>query len=246
MGRRHQRGVVTRASARTTPVAGSRCTGMYRPQSASPTASQPPAHGASVVSSSRPASGPPAKTNDHSSTSIRRERPASPLGGAQRLEDSTGVPATSADGPAVGPSAGAARRPRPTRNRLSAPRSPAAAAPPIPPVPSSFTPAKGHGQSSRNGDVSDPTTAKPRGDLHEHGDGPAGRATPSATLGATSSATDRRNPQRNLVLLVARGVRSRGSDGSVGAGEVAQLGACRRHRGDGFPVGVPPQPYGQA
>lgn len=44
-----------------------------------------------------------------------------------------------------------ARRHRPTRNQLSAPRSPAAAAPPIPPRPFSFTPAKGHGQQPQRG-----------------------------------------------------------------------------------------------
>lgn len=70
--------------------------------------------------------------------------------------------------------------------------------------------------------------AKRRGDLRGHGDGSACRT-----------------PCRNLVLLVDRSDRSRGPDGSVGAGEVAQLGACRRYRGGGFPVGVPPQPYGQ-
>nr|QIY60394.1 ATP-binding protein [Streptomyces sp. RPA4-2] len=44
--------------------------------------------------------------------------------------------------------------------------------------------AQGDAQSSRNGDVSRPTTAKQRGDLHGHRDGPAGRA----PVGATPSA----------------------------------------------------------
>ncbi|MFC9931858.1 hypothetical protein [Streptomyces sp. NPDC127190] len=47
-----------------------------------------------------------------------------------------------------------------------------------------------------------------------------------------------------VVLLAVRYDRSRGPNGSEGAGQVAQLGACRQHR-DGLPVGVPPQPYGQ-
>lgn len=145
--------------------------------------------------------------------SIRRHSPVSPLGGPRGTRRTSPrrrrLPSRlrrRADG-------GKARRPRPTRNRLSAPRSPAAAAPPIPPVPSSFTPAKGHGQSSRNGDVSDPTTAKQRGDLRGRGGGPAGRATPSAT----SSATDRRNPWRNLVLLAERGDQSCGASSSATA-----------------------------
>lgn len=65
--------------------------------------------------------------------------------------------------------------------------------------------AEGHGQSSRNGDVSDPTTAKTGGGLRKRGGGPLGRATVGTTLGATSSATARRNLCRNLVLLVDRG-----------------------------------------
>lgn len=130
--------------------------------------------------------------------------------------------------PARGPAAGlkAARREAPaTRNRVEAPRFPAAAAPPISPIASSFAPAKGHGQSSRNGGRS----GRPRRDsgvtCTDMGDGPAGRATPSATSCATSSATDRRNPCRNFVLLVDRGVRSRGRDGSMEAGQLTDLGA---------------------
>ncbi|MER8091336.1 hypothetical protein ACIO6T_34660 [Streptomyces sp. NPDC087532] len=38
---------------------------------------------------------------------------------------------------------------------------------------------------------------------------------------------------------------SRGPDGSPGTGQLPQLGARHRHRGDGLPVGVPPQPHGQ-
>lgn len=61
--------------------------------------------------------------------------------------------------------------------------------------------AEGHGQRSRNGDVNSPATAKSGGGLRERGSGPLGRA----TVGATSSATAKRNLCRNLVLLVDRG-----------------------------------------
>lgn len=39
------------------------------------------------------------ESDDHSGTSIRRDSPASPLGGARNRKDSTGVPATSAPAP---------------------------------------------------------------------------------------------------------------------------------------------------
>lgn len=122
--------------------------------------SQPPAHGASVVVSTRPASGPPRSRTITAVPPSDGTLPPHPLVGLSAGRTASGrrrLPSRlrrRANG-------GEARRPRPTRNRLSAPRPPAAAAPPIPPVPSSFTPAKGHRQSSRNGDVSRPTTAKP-------------------------------------------------------------------------------------
>lgn len=238
-----RRGTVTRASARTTPVAGSRCTGTYRPQSASPAVSQPPrgAGGFQHATGERAAQ----ESDDHSGTSIRRDSPASPLGGARHPKDSTGAPATSVPAPAAGRRRGCAAGPAAAQPAERAPIPGRGRTAPIPPVPYSFTPARGHGQSGRNGDVSTPTTGKPRGGLRERGDGPSGRATVGATLVATSSATARRNPCRNPVLLVDRGARSRGPDGSPGAGHLTRLGARGRHRGDGLPVGVPPQPYGQ-
>ncbi len=53
---------------------------------------------------------------------------------------------------------------RPTRNRLSAPRSPAASTPPIPPS-LILNSSHGMGKEGRNGDVSGPTTPYAPGDL---------------------------------------------------------------------------------
>lgn len=75
---------------------------------------------------------------------------------------------------------GRARRPRRRATPVSAPRSPAAAAPPIPPS-LILNSSQRMGVGGRNGDVSGPTTPKLRGDLHGYGGGPPGRATPSAT-----------------------------------------------------------------
>lgn len=70
-----------------------------------------------------------------------------------------------------------------------APPSPAAATPPIQPVPLSFAPATDMGESGRNGDVSAPVTLKlkPGGDLRGDADGSPGHATPGATAGAALS-----------------------------------------------------------
>ncbi|GAA2230343.1 hypothetical protein GCM10010104_24570 [Streptomyces indiaensis] len=69
----------------------------------------------------------------------------------------------------------------PTRNRLSAPRSPAAFAPPIPP---SLILNSSHGmdEGGRNGDVSGPTTPYDRGDQSGLQGAAGTSATPTATL----------------------------------------------------------------
>ncbi len=190
----------------------SRCTGMVRPQVG--VTGREPASGSRYSGGRKYAVGEwtAQKSDDHSGTSIRRGSPASPLGGAWHRKDSTGAPATSLPAP---PPGCRRRGPAPPADAQLAERAP------IPGRGRAVHPAplfllhsaEGHGQSSRNGDVSSPTMAERRGDLRGHGDGPAGRATPVAT----SSATDRRNPCRNLVLLVDWSDRSRGASSSATA-----------------------------
>ncbi len=163
-------GAVFRPPATTQPAASTATTG------GSPTLSSQRSWGASRLGHSRTRSSQCSGTEN-----ANTDYQSTPMHSALRIEQHADRQRRTAHLQS-GRNSGAAAPAR--HNRLSAPRSPAA--PPIPPVPSSFTPAKGHRQSSHNGDVSDPTTAEQRGDLHGHGDCPAGRATPSATLGATS------------------------------------------------------------
>jgi hypothetical protein len=71
--------------------AGRRVAGTYRPRSASPAVSQPPAHGFGVVDSSRPPSGPPTSRTITAGLPSGGTLPPSPLSGTRQQKDSTGA-----------------------------------------------------------------------------------------------------------------------------------------------------------
>ncbi|WTO87778.1 leucine zipper domain-containing protein [Streptomyces nigra] len=64
--------------------------------------SQPPAHGASVIVSTRPASGPPRSRTITVVPPSGGKSPASPLGGPRHRADSNRAPATSVPAPPPG------------------------------------------------------------------------------------------------------------------------------------------------